>query len=111
MSPTSSKIINFKSEKGYILILTPYKSSDNVFEDTLLEANNLIKNLEENTEETHFFDWTYGLPTASSELFINQKKIANHEIKNLHICGDFMGIPSLDACVESSKFVADEIIK
>ena len=74
------------------------------------EAKQLIPNLEGNIESADFFTWDYGLPVGSPELFAIQEKIHGYDLKNLYICGDYMGLPSLDACIESSKSIAEKLV-
>ncbi|HMA83266.1 MAG TPA: FAD-dependent oxidoreductase [Candidatus Thermoplasmatota archaeon] len=97
--------MNFK--KGYITILTPYiNPKDDIFDISLKEAKDIMPELENNIEEKRFYKWEYGLPIGSPKIFELQRKILENDIENLLICGDYIGMPSLDACIESSKMAA-----
>lgn len=105
------KYIGFKSRKGYIVILVPYqKEEKQIFEKALEEVKSLIPELEKNIVTIEYYNWDYGLPIANTEFFNLQSKIFENKLENLHICGDYMGMPSLDTCIESTKLAAKKII-
>jgi len=107
-----SKYLGLNRLNKYIVILTPYKTGEKkIFEKTLMGARELIPNLDKNIENVEFFTWDYGLPIASPELFNIQKELLRNEFENLYLCGDYMGMPSLDACIESSKSTAKRILR
>jgi len=53
------------------------------------------------------------LPTCTKKLHLLQQEITEitNQYDNFAICGDFMGLPSLDACVESAKKAAEKLNK
>lgn len=107
-----SNYVGFNSLKGNIIILRPYKFGEKeLFEKTFDEIKMLFPKIEKNIESIEYFNWDYGLPVASPHLFEIQEKLHQHKIDNLYLCGDYMGLPSLDACIEVSKIVAKKIKK
>lgn len=105
-----SGYVGFNSLKGNIVVLRPYRMGEKkIFEKTMEEIKRLFPNIEKDIESIEFFNWDCGLPVASPNLFSLHKKLHQHEMDNFYFCGDYMGLPSLDACVESSKIVAEKI--
>jgi hypothetical protein len=54
-------------------------------------------------------NWEFGLPEASPAFFQLQQDLSMRHYKNFYIAGDYIGLPSLDACIESAKNVATAI--
>jgi len=59
---------------------------------------------------TQIVYWDYGLPLASPEFFKNQALLEARLPQNVFLAGDFMGLPSLDAAIESSRACAEKIL-
>ncbi|MBU1197989.1 FAD-dependent oxidoreductase [Candidatus Micrarchaeota archaeon] len=96
-----------ENENGTIVSFIPDYShneyqSNNIAKKELI---NIYPDLDNNITERNVMHWKYGLPICSPNLFKNQKIIMEYKPKNLEICGDFMGLPSLDACVETVRKV------
>lgn len=99
------KISAILKNEEYYTILAPYKKDQTAPNQKILlnELKKITNN--DNIEITCFKNWDYGLPTCSPKMFKYQQKIIEitNQYDNFAICGDFMGLPSLDACVESAK--------
>ena len=55
--------------------------------------------------------WDYGLPLVSPGFFALQKEMLSNLPRNLMLVGDFAGLPSLDAAVESSNVYSQAILE
>ncbi len=109
----NKKIAAILKYEDYYTILAPYKNSQKSF-----TQEELIKELKivTNTEDINVVSqksWDYGLPTCSPKLANIQEEILEitNRYDNFAICGDFMGLPSLEACVESAKNAVKKIQK
>ena len=108
ITPERKYISAILKNKSYYTILAPYKSFCTTDEQIFDELNlNTTKELILST------NWDYGLPTCTTKLHLIQEKIneITDQYDNFAICGDFMGLPSLDACVESAKKAAEKLNK
>jgi protoporphyrinogen oxidase len=106
-----SKYYNFKSKENILGLLFPYNNNRPTEKYLIKKA---IEKIEEITDQDfrilhkNIFYWDYGLPEFNKRNIQLQQKI-NKSIENyanFSICGDFMGFPSLDACVESARNAA-----
>ena len=84
--------------------LIPFRGKMRDAEKTALNCiSQAIPDFEESIENSWSENWELGLPICSPNLFQIQDEIRELAPENLKITGDFMGMPSLDACVESAK--------
>ena len=98
------KFGNDISENGVIIALMPFRGKMRDAEKTALNCiSQAIPDFEESIENSWSENWELGLPICSPNLFQIQDEIRELAPENLKITGDFMGMPSLDACVESAK--------
>ena len=105
-----SNFLGIHSLRGNLVFLKPYKfGKKEVFENALEEIKIMFPGIEKNIERVEYFKWDYGLPVASRNFFDIQDKLINQNIENLYLCGDYMGLPSLDACFERARDIANEI--
>jgi protoporphyrinogen oxidase len=102
---------NFSSNKGIIGVLVPYKDrNDYSKEDVLLALDLIVPNIGKKLKEIKTSYWDYGLPVHNYGLVKVQEKLAKMEYDNFHFVGDYLGLPSLDACVESAKKASIKIM-
>lgn len=105
-----SEYYNFKNKKNIIGLLFPYKKrlTEKMMINTAIKKINEINNIDFNIENKSIYYWDYGLPEFNYKNYSLQNNIKEimKNYKNFAICGDFMGLPSLDACVESAKDAA-----
>jgi len=105
------RFFGFDSENKYILVLRPFEGDeDDIFEKSIEELREVAPDWERHIKSRDYFEWNYALPVASPRFFKYQREIENsNKIENLYLCGDYMGLPSLDACVKSAKSVAEKV--
>lgn len=104
---------DFQRREHLIGILFPYKQrpKEKYLIDCAIKKLNEISNNDFKIIDYTINYWDYGLPEFNKNIFRAQQRIieitANYS--NFAICGDFMGLPSLDACVESAKKAVEKI--
>lgn len=104
---------NFERKENILGLLFPYK--DRPSEEYLIKKAN--ERIQEVTTQNFkiinkkVFYWDYGLPEFNKKNIQLQQKVneITQQYDNFAICGDFMGFPSLDACVESARKAADKL--
>jgi len=109
-----SKIISAILNTGkYCTILAPYdnKKGEAKKEKILKEFDKL--SLDFDKKLIYYKNWDYGLPEFNKKTYKLQKDIQylTNNYSNFAICGDFMGLPSLDACVESGYNAAKKLMQ
>lgn len=105
------RFFGFDSENKYILVLRPFEGDeDDIFEKGMEELREIAPDWERHIKSRDYFEWNYALPVASPRFFKYQREIeTSNKIENLYLCGDYMGLPSLDACVKSARSVAEKV--
>ncbi len=104
---------NFSSKNGIIAILMPYKVDTKNSTKLSKKADDVLSFLGGSNNKglissSEFF-WDQGLPIFNKNLFNLQKELKKFTVNsNFKISGDFMGLPSLDASVESAYYSAKD---
>ena len=109
ITPEKKIISTILKNNNYYTILAPYTKFPPTEEQILNELN--LSSKEGSIIVSSY--WDYSLPTCTKKLHLIQEKILEitDQQNNFAICGDFMGLPSLDACVESAKKAAEKLNK
>ena len=107
ITPERKTISAIIKNRDYYTILAPYMKVPPA-ESMVLEELGVLP--EKTVTSLH---WDYSLPTCTKKLHLLQQEITEitNQYDNFAICGDFMGLPSLDACVESAKKAAEKLNK
>ncbi len=110
-----SNYYNFKNKKNVLGFLFPYKNRPNEKEMITLALKKVseLTNINFKINKKEIYYWDYGLPEFNYKTYKLQQEIneISNSYSNFAICGDFMGLPSLDACVESAKNAVQKINK
>jgi protoporphyrinogen oxidase len=97
----------FGSKKGteeVIIALVPFKGEGG-FDYPKLAIKSLSEfdpKFESKIRSTTVVEWKLGLPICSPKLFEVQKEILESPLEGLFVVGDFMGLPSIDASIETA---------
>jgi len=73
------------------------------------ELSKLIGLSEEDILEYKIYKWDYALPLCSPEFHKSLNKLRTIQSDNIHLCGDYMSLPSLDGSIESARLCAEMI--
>ncbi|MCX6776280.1 MAG: FAD-dependent oxidoreductase [Candidatus Micrarchaeota archaeon] len=104
----------FGSKKGIeevIIALIPSKGEEG-FDYPKLAIKSLSEfdpKFESKIRSTTVVEWKFGLPICSTKLFEVQKEILESSPEGLFVVGDFMGLPSIDASIETAYACAKNI--
>ncbi|MFA6269372.1 MAG: oleate hydratase [archaeon] len=113
LTPENKTISAILINNNYYTVLAPYKHNEmQIKEKKILKELDKL-NLTFDKKFIYFKKWDYGLPEFNKNTFKLQQEISEitNQYDNFAICGDFMGLPSLDACVESAKKAAEKLKK
>lgn len=104
----------FGSKKGIeevIIALIPFKGEVG-FDYPKLAIKSLSEfdpKFESKIRSTTVVEWKLGLPICSTKLFEVQKEVLESSPEGLFVIGDFMGLPSIDASIETAYACAKSI--
>ena len=104
----------FGSKKGIeevIIALIPFKGEGG-FDYPKLAIKSLSEfdpKFESKIRSTTVVEWKFGLPICSTKLSEVQKEILESSPEGLFVVGDFMGLPSVDASIETAYACAKNI--
>jgi protoporphyrinogen oxidase len=107
------KYYNFKTKENIVGALFPYQEKPSkkfLLQKTKEKLDEITNTPYEITADKYFY-WDYGLPEFNLKTYKLQKEIneITNQYDNFAICGDFMGLPSLDACVETAKKAVNKL--
>ncbi len=100
-----------KADKELISMLIPIRKKVDAEKIVREIAGSMFPGIENEILGGKFILWEYGLPIHNASLMRAQEKINSIRFDNFAVCGDFMGLPSMDAAVESAKAAAEKLNK
>jgi len=93
-----------------IIALVPFKGEKADYQKCATKSlKEFDSEFESKIRSTTIVEWELGLPICSPKLFEVQKEISESTPKGLSIAGDFMGLPSLDASIETAYSCAKRL--
>lgn len=98
--------------KGLLLAFMPKALNKENAEEVMIDSlEKILPDIRENIESKQVFIWDNGLPVHNYGLVKVQRKLEELEYENFYLTGDYLGLPSLDACVESAKKASLKIMR
>jgi protoporphyrinogen oxidase len=94
-----------------IVALVPFRSENKLdYQKLALKSlSEFDPDFKSKIKSTTIVEWKLGLPICSPKLFEIQERIREASPENLLIAGDFMGLPSLDASIETAYTCAKKL--
>ncbi len=104
---------NKEGVEELIVALVPFKGDErpDFAKAALKSLNEFDREFESKVRSTTVVEWELGLPVCSPSLFETQMKIQESCPEGLLVAGDFMGLPSLDASIETALACAKGLNK
>ncbi|QQR92502.1 MAG: FAD-dependent oxidoreductase [Candidatus Iainarchaeum archaeon] len=104
-----TKGLTAKNGNGQLVVI--FDGKTNVSSNEALEITSNILPVKNQINSVNHYNWDGALPICTPELFEIQNRISKYNYKNFSIAGDFMGLPSLDAAIESGHNAANNYNK
>ena len=115
ISDETLKYNKTKDSRSVLGVIIPDKNERRIRDDKKLiniviqELNRLIGLSEEDILEYKMYKWDYALPLCSPEFHKSLNKLKTLQLNNIHLCGDYMSLPSLDGAIESARLCVEII--